>query len=480
MSDQTESKRRKKAFITGIRVVLAVLGIGIAWVTYNQVSDLVASWSMTSLPGVAISEPTPIPDMGEEASGAEPVEAAPESSSPTTAMGPQPEPWDDASRVNVLIIGLDYSDWRGDSGPPLSDTMIVLSLDPLTKTAGMLSIPRDLWVSIPGFDHGKINTAYQLGEAYKLPNGGPGLALATVEQFLGVPIQYYAQIDFEAFVYFVDQLKGVKIEVPNEIWIDIYGDNRGKIMLKTGVQTLSGEYALAYARARNSQGGDFDRSARQQQVIMGIRRRILEFDILPSLIQNAPDIYQHVSDSINTNLTLDQVIKLAWLAMEVDTGDIKSGIIAPPDQVIFGKSPDGLDILKPIPDQIRILRDEIFATSQTAGPLAYDGKEPIDLMVEEGARIKLLNGTSVPGLAGRTGEYLQSLGVNVAAVGDADGTGYSNTSIYDYTGNPYTLIYMSQLFGMTAFNIHGRYDNPSDVDITIILGANWANNNPMP
>jgi len=480
MTDQTQSNKRSNVLKIGVWVTLAIFSIGIAWVTYNQVSNLVATWSMTSLPGVAIIEPTPIPSAGGDADEVEAVEEAPDPPSSTAPTGPQPEPWDGASRVNFLIIGLDFSDWRGNIGPPLSDTMIVLSIDPLTKSAGMLSVPRDLWVSIPGFDHAKINTAYQLGEAYKLPNGGPGLAMATVEQFLGIPIHYYAQISFDSFVYFIDELKGVKIDIPDEIRVDIYDDDRGKFMLQTGVQTLSGEYALAYIRARNSQGGDFDRSARQQQVIMGIRQRILEFDILPRLIQNAPTIYQNVASGINTNLTLDQVIKLAWLAMEVDTANIKSGIIAPPDQVTFGKSPDGLDILKPIPDQIRILRDEIFAPSQSAGPLSYEGKGPLDLAIEEGASVKILNGTSVSGLASQTGEYLQSLGVNVTIVGDADGNGYSNTSIYDYTGNPYALIYLSELFGMTHFNIHGRYDNPSDVDVTIILGANWANNNPMP
>ena len=190
-------------------------------------------------------------------------------------------------------------------------------------------------------------------------------------------------------------------------------------------------------------------------------------------------MYQQISSGINTNLSLDQVIQLAWFAQEIPAENIRNRIIGP-DQIQFGKSPDGLDILKPIPDQIRISRDEVFAPAQSAGPLAYDGKNHLDLLIEEGARIKILNGTSVPGLASRTGEYLQSLGANVAAVGDADGNGYSNTSVYDYTGNPYALIYLAELFGMTKFNIHGRYDNPSDVDVTIILGANWANNNPMP
>ncbi|MBC8506691.1 MAG: LCP family protein [Anaerolineales bacterium] len=479
MTDQNQPKKTINVLKIVIWIALAIVGVVIAVITYNLVSKIVASWSLTSLPGAAIIEPTPVP-LDEQSGETEPAEAAPATDLSTSPSGPQAELWDGASRVNVLIIGLDLNDWRGDVGAPLSDTMILLTLDPLTESAGMLSIPRDLWVSIPGFDNGKINTAYQLGEAYKLPNGGPGLALQTVEKLLGVPIQYYAQIDFEAFVYFVDQLEGVKIDVPNDIMVDIYDDAYGKIMIRPGIQTLSGEYALAYARARNSRGGDFDRSARQQQVIMGIRQRILEFDVLPSLIQNSPEIYQHISNSINTNLTLDQVVKLASLALGIDTQDIKSGIISPPNQVTLGRSPDGLEILKPIPDQIRILRDEIFASANAAGPLDYEGKEAFDLFIEEGASIKILNGTSVSGLGTKTGEYLQSLGANVAIVGDADGNSYSSSSIYDYSGNPYALQYLAELFGMNQFNIHGRYDNASDVDVTIILGATWANNNPMP
>ena len=141
------------------------------------------------------------------------------------APSSQPElaAWDGVGRVTVLLIGLDYRDWSAGADYSRSDTLMLLTLDPLTKTAGILSIPRDMWVAIPGFQHGKINTAYYLGEAYKLPGGGPGLAVKTVEQFLGVPINYYAQIDFGAFVRFIDELDGVKINVPEKIVVDLLG-----------------------------------------------------------------------------------------------------------------------------------------------------------------------------------------------------------------------------------------------------------------
>ncbi len=102
--------------------------------------------------------------------------------------------------MTIMLVGLDYRDWLANQGPSRSDTMILLTIDPVSKTAGMLSIPRDMWVDIPGFGYSKINNAYAWGELYKLPGGGPGLAMKTVENFLGIPIQYYAQVDFSAFV----------------------------------------------------------------------------------------------------------------------------------------------------------------------------------------------------------------------------------------------------------------------------------------
>ena len=96
--------------------------------------------------------------------------------------------WNGVDRVNVLLMGLDYRDWSEGDGPPRTDSMMLVTLDPITKAAGMLSIPRDLWVEIPGFEHNRINTAYFLGETYQLPGGGPAMAAKTVENLLGVPV----------------------------------------------------------------------------------------------------------------------------------------------------------------------------------------------------------------------------------------------------------------------------------------------------
>ncbi|MBC8509162.1 MAG: LCP family protein, partial [Chloroflexi bacterium] len=276
----------------------------------------------------------------------------------TVAFQPEPfympdvslTPWDGTSRVTILVMGLDYRDWSSGEGPSRTDTMMLLTLDPLSNSAGMLSIPRDLWVSIPGFENGRINTAYFLGEAYQLPGGGPALAVKTVEQLLGVTINYYAQIDFAAFVRFIDEIGGIKIDVPEKIKIDpIVGD---PIFLKPERQTLFGELALAYARARNSEKGDLDRAVRQQQVIMGIRERMLSPEALAIMITNAPTLYAELIAGVQTNLQLDEAIKLALLAQKVPAGNIQRESISIP-QVLLAESPDEQDILVPLPDKIR-------------------------------------------------------------------------------------------------------------------------------
>jgi LCP family protein required for cell wall assembly len=456
----------------GLLVAFLVAASATAYMAFAAAREVVASWNFTDLPGAPLlKSPTP----GVNAEGT-PLPPPDQPLQPVS--GPTPEPWDGASRVNILVMGLDYRDWAAGQGPPRTDTMILFTVDPLTETAGMLSIPRDLWVNIPGFGYGKINTAYQLGEAYQLPGGGPALAMKTVEQFLGVPIQFYAQIDFSAFVRFIDEIDGVKINVPEEIVIDLVGSGAStKKKLKPGIQTLPGEYALAYARARNTEGGDFDRAQRQQQVILAVRDRILEFNMAPKLIAKAPALYRELSGGIRTNLTLEQAIRLGLLVQKISTENIKRGAIGA-EHVTFGVSADGLDILKPIPDKIRLLRDEIFSVDATANPITHDmtGEE---LMKAEGARISVRNGTYTSGLAARTAEYLTSLGANVVEIANADRL-YTSTTIIDYSGKPHTVQYLVDLMNISPYKIFNRYDPESEFDVVVLLGEDWATNNPMP
>jgi polyisoprenyl-teichoic acid--peptidoglycan teichoic acid transferase len=375
--------------------------------------------------------------------------------------------WDGVDRVTILLMGLDYRDWSAGEKASRSDTMILLTIDPVTKKGGMLSIPRDLWVAIPGFYHAKINTAHYLGDAYNLPGGGPGLAVRTVEQFLGVPINYYAVIDFDAFIRFIDEIGGVKVDVPEKITVDLLGSGSAtKKTLEPGVQVLPGEWALAYARARYTEGGDFDRARRQQQVIMGIRNRILSLDMLPTLIGKAPALYTELKSGIDTNLELKDAIRLALLAIQVSEREIQRSVI---DQkyVVFGRSRDDLSILIPIPDKVHNIREEVFSSGASLEPLTPGS--PATRMQAEGASLGIYNGSRDPDLPTEVGDHLRDKGAKILEVGSADKE-FSATTVIDHSGNPFLLRYLVDMFGIRPARITIDYQPDALVEVELYLG----------
>ena len=176
------TKNRKPELDKTTKILLAafaVVGILLAIIGGKFLFNLVKGWSLTSLPGAPVvsgnnSNPSNTPG-----------------SALQTSNAPKAATWDGKSRINILLLGLDYTKERAatEGGPNMSDTMILITIDPTSKTLGALSIRRDLWVNVPGHDYNKINKAYWWGEVDNLPGvGGPGLAMQTVEEFLGVPI----------------------------------------------------------------------------------------------------------------------------------------------------------------------------------------------------------------------------------------------------------------------------------------------------
>jgi LCP family protein required for cell wall assembly len=398
--------------------------------------------------------------------------------------GSLPPAWDGASRVTILFLGLDARDVN--ESAPRSDTMILLTVDPITKTGGMLIIPRDMWVKIPGFGHNKINTAYSSGEANKLPEGGPGLARLTVEQFIGVDIQYYVQVDFPTFVQFIDRIGGVWIYNDEKLLLDRIGDGKNMVSLTPGgMRHLDGEMALAYARCRyesqGCSGGDFGRAKRIQKLILAIRDTVLDPANFPSLISQAPDFYNEFSSGIRTNMDLETAIQLAVLAKDIPTASIKQGAIGT-DMVLFENAIVGdVDeaVLKPLPDKIRILVDEIFTSEGAIKPLALQD-DPTGLMRTDAARLRILNGSFAPGLETRTGNYLAAQGMTVTEYGPAD-RAYDRTVVVLYSPKLYTLKYLKELFKLDSNALILISPDPaSTVDVEIRLGNDWANNNPMP
>lgn len=461
--------------------LVLVMAVGL----FTFVRDFTACWRLTSLPGTA-----PASCMNQQVTSPEgPVfVTSEETASPTPEVAVSEDitypTWDGGSRINILFVGLRGGDPLEGDCPFCTDTLILLTVDPLTKTAGMLSIPRDMWVNIPGFGFSRINTAWSLGRGSKLPGGGPALTMKTISHFIGVPVDYYVQVDFDTFIDIIDMIGGVDIHNDETLLLDpvSHGKDFPKVKLTCcGMRHLRGRVALAYARCRHvEQGckdGDIGRARRQQKVIFAIRDVVLSPENFPRLLAQAPQLYKTFSDGIHTNLSLNDAIKLAVLIRDIPREDIRSDVISNKmmalDNVVLGGK--NASIIRPLPDQIRILRDQIFTSSGPLSPLAQGDLST--LMQADGARVRILNGTSTALLDTRTGNYLSKQGVAVREFGDTKAT--SRTAIILYSPKLYTLRYLVDIFGITnSTPIRIQPDPSQTVDIEIRLGTDWINKLP--
>jgi LCP family protein required for cell wall assembly len=357
------------------------------------------------------------------------------------------------------------SDGGSTSAPNHTDSMMLVSVDPVSKTVLLLGIPRDMWVAVPGYGEAKIDVANFDGDAYGYPGGGPALAVKTVEQNFGVNIDHYVRVDFNAFVTFIDAIGGIDVTVPETIDDPTYPDSNlgyDPFYLAAGPQHLDGATALKYSRTRHSGQGDLDRARRQQQVILAVRDKVLKLNMLPTLIAKAPLLYESMRADVKMDLTLNDVIALALLGQQIPKENI-TNVVIDYNYVTDATTPDGQAVLMPDWPKIRALRDSLFSTS-TATDAA--------LVSAEAATVEVSNGAGVTGLAQATAEWLRAQGINVVAVDTADRSDYAQTQIVDYSGKPHTTAWLARAFHLPGSTTAQAAGNPAD--IKIILGGDWA------
>lgn len=204
-----------------------------------------------------------------------------------------------ANRTNILLLG---SDWRPASGYR-TDVIVLVSISPTTGAISMISFPRDLYVNIPGIGDQRINTAQEFG--------GFELTRATFEQNFGIQIDYYVLTNFAGFQSLVDTLGGIEINAAKSLSdrCDLPQAVDGACYIEPGIHDFDGQTALWYVRSRYS-SSDFDRTRRAQEVLMGIFQKLMSLNA----VARAPELYQIISNNIETNLDLNTVITLLPLA----------------------------------------------------------------------------------------------------------------------------------------------------------------------
>lgn len=241
--------------------------------------------------------------------------------------------------ISVLLMGTDA---RPDEyGASRTDSMMVAVINLDTESVTVISIPRDLWVSIPGYGESRINTAYFMGEAWGWGQG-PETARQTVQQLLGIPITHTAVIDFDTFREIVDNVGGVDVVVPSAIDDPLFPtDDYGTyhLQIPAGANHFNGDEALAYARTRHG-SSDMERAARQQQVVQALRDRLTSPDQLPNL----PGYLRDGFESVRTTLSLTDLFFLADVGMNIERERIFTHVIQAP-LLWNGTTADGQQVL---------------------------------------------------------------------------------------------------------------------------------------
>jgi LCP family protein required for cell wall assembly len=334
-----------------------------ATATAQAVQALLAEPTVTEAPSEDSINQTSTPEATTEVAVATSPTSEPslEPTGDTTSY----EVWADPRRVNVLVLGVDQR--QGERGPFPTDTMIVFSLSPATKTAAIITIPRDIWVSYPqGYGQGKINAVNIQGESLEFPSesghSGPELAKQTVSALLSIPIHYFVMVNFDAFITFVNTIGEVEVCPQERIDDPKYPDGSygyRHVTFEPGCQELNAERLLEYSRTRATSGGDFDRGKRQREVIFAMREQVLSIGGASALVGNAEEIWQSVQDSVRTDLRFDQLVSLALLAETIPADSIRDGAIGP-GEVLDGTSPTGEQILVPIQTDITNLVSSLF------------------------------------------------------------------------------------------------------------------------
>lgn len=230
-------------------------------------------------------------------------------------------------RVNILLLGSDTD--QKFQGSYIAQTDIVVTIDPASKTVGMLSIPRDFFIPVPGYGMHKLDEAYGLG--------GVALSRQTIEQDFGIPINYYAWVGLDGFIKVINEVGGVDVDVTHPIVDDNYPDDVGKqandpyavkrLYLSPGPQHLDGPTALEYVRSRHADlVGDFGRSVRQQQVLSALKTKLANPDIFNKLSTIASDL----QGFLKTDMALPDVLKLMNFARSLDLNKINKLTLGPP------------------------------------------------------------------------------------------------------------------------------------------------------
>lgn len=371
-------------------------------------------------------------------------------------------------RVNVLAIGIGGA---GHPGGQLADTIMIISIDPINNTTSMLSIPRDLYLKVPGYYSMRINEVHAAGEdnkQQKAKGGGPTLLGENLERILGIPIHYYVRVDFQGFIQAVDTVGGLDIDVKEPVFDpfieDKFGSNKYGFTIKPGQHHLDGRSALQYGRSRKT-SSDFARAGRQQEVLVALKNKVLSLSTLANPLK-VSNLISAAGNHVRTDLSIDEIMKLLQIAKRIDNTSINYFVLTNAgDNYLASRNIGGASVLIPKAGLDNFSQIQTFVRSQ----LLVDG-----FIKKEAAQIVVLNGTTKSGFATKVADHLKGYGYNVIEAGDAPQKNVAITALYDQSGGqkPFTLKLLEKRLKVTS-QPQAPLGITRSADLIVIIGADF-------
>lgn len=342
-----------------------------------------------------------------------------------------------STKLNILLIGYDSII----NGSPRADTIMVASIDLKAREVGILSIPRDTRVSIPGHGMNRINASYAFG--------GVDLTKRTLESFLNIGIDYYIETDFKGFAQIIDAIGGVEININKPLH---YVDKAGGlyINLPAGKQKLDGQKALQYVRYREEIKGDIGRVERQQIFLKAVLKRVLSPDIIVKL----PSIYSETKKAVDTNIPLQDINPFIKLIKEINMQHIKTVMLPGEPRYINGAS-------------------YWIANKQELDILVNNLIRSKEYIKNSNYKITVFNGNGQPGLATEVSEDLIRYGFKISRIANADNFNYQETIVKYFERSDENLAEnIKKVIGGKIEYVKNEEDQKDD-NLEIIIGADY-------
>lgn len=342
----------------------------------------------------------------------------------------------DDDRVNFLLLGIGGA---GHDGPQLTDTIIFGSLKPSTSEVGMISVPRDLNVNLPGYGYRKINNVNAFAENDKT-GSGPEATAAVIQDVLGQDVHYTVKVDFGGFEDIINDLGGIDVYVERSFADTTYplDDELGSVQTVSfteGWTHMDGTTALQFARSRhgsNGEGSDFARAARQQKMLLAVKDKALSVGVLlnPAKLNR---LLSTVQDNVTTNMTLWEMMRFVKYIPDIKTENIAMHVLDNRSGMLYDANINGAYVLLPYEEdwsELHALADDIFTS--TPNDPTFTTTQPSQ-PVAKNVTVEVQNGTNTTGLASETAQLLEGSGFTVDTVSNATNRETPITIIYDLT-----------------------------------------------